>query len=311
MRRQGDQEDVADDGGYGHGQEHAPGARDAGADGLLRHVGGGVVPGVGPVGLQQREEEGEDHRIRRRGAVLQVHEPQVVVPAAGRVERLDLEEVQPRRVRLADEDDQHDDSGHDDDVPPDADLVEQRDEADAGDVEEQLDEHDHAHGRQLTGQPGLAEDGRGVEGRAEDLIDDRRVQEAGGRVVDAGHDGDLAEQVEPRGPPAPGLVLHLAGPVVEAAGRGVGRGDLGHRRGDQEDEDGDERPADHHRGRARPGQAVVVQDHRAGQDGDDAEADGEVAEAAHRAEQLLRVAQSMQVLDVLLDRVLARSRLGH
>ena len=46
--------------------------------------------------------------------------------------------------------------------------------------------------------------------------------------------------------------------------------------------------------------------------GDDAEADGEVAEAAHRAVQLLRIAELVQVGDVLLDDVVAgRSSLGH
>ena len=38
----------------------------------------------------------------------------------------------------------------DDDVPPDADLVEQRDEVDAGDVHRQLDEQQHAHRDELA-----------------------------------------------------------------------------------------------------------------------------------------------------------------
>ena len=36
------------------------------------------------------------------------------------------------------------------DVPPDADLVEHRDEVDAGDVEGQLDDQDDAHRHQLA-----------------------------------------------------------------------------------------------------------------------------------------------------------------
>ena len=82
--------------------------------------------------------------------------------------------------------------------------------------------------------------------------DDRGVEERRRGVVDAGHDRELADQVEPGGPPAPVLVLHLAGPVVQAAGGRVGRGDLGHRRRDQQDEDRDERPADAARRRCRP-----------------------------------------------------------
>ena len=58
-------------------------------------------------------------------------------------------------------------------------------------------------------------------------------------------------------------------------------------------------------------QAVVVEDDRAGQDADDAEADGEVAEAAHRAVQLLRIAELVQVGDVLLDDVVAGLALCH
>ncbi len=142
----------------------------------------------------------------------------------------------------------------------------------------------------------------GVEGRPTgDLVDDRGVDEPGRGIVDAGDDGELADEVEPGGPPAPVLVLHLGGPVVEASGRRIGRGELGHRCGDREDEDGDERPADHHRGGPGPGEAVVVEDDRAGQDRDDRETDREVAESAHRAEQLLGIAQAVQVLDVLLD----------
>ena len=63
--------------------------------------------------------------------------------------------------------------------------------------------------------------------------------------------------------------------------------------------------------RAAERETVVVEDDRAGQDADDAEADREVAESAHRAEQLLRVAQLVQVSDVLLDDVVAGALLGH
>ena len=140
----------------------------------------------------------------------------------------------------------------------------------------------------------------------QDRRDDRRVDEAGGGEIDAGHDGDLAGQVEPGRPPAPVLVLHPARPVVEAAGRRVGRRDLGHGGGDHQGEDRDERPADGAGGGAAPGEAVVEKDHRAGEDRDDREADGEVGEPAHGPEELLGIAQAMQVVNVLLDPLLAR-----
>src|SRR5439155_10542491 len=82
---------------------------------------------------------------------------------------------------------------------------------------------------------------------------------------------------------------------------------LRHGRRDGEHKQGDQWPADEAGGGARPGEAIVVEDHRAGQDRDDAEADGEVAEAAHAAEQLLGVAEAVQVANVLLDGLFARS----
>ena len=145
----------------------------------------------------------------------------------------------------------------------------------------------------------------------EDRRHDRRVQEVRGGPVDPGHDRELADEVEPGRPPAPVLVLHPAGPVIQAAGGRISRGDLAHRCRDQEHEDRDQRPAEQDGRRTAPGQSVVVQDDRPGQDADDAEADGEVAEAAHRAEQLLRVAELVQVRDVLLDDVVAGCRLCH
>ena len=232
---------------------------------------------------------------------------QIVVPASGRIQRLDPEQRQTGLVRFAGHEDEQDDGRDDDDVPPDADLVEHRDEVDPPDVHHQLDEHEDAHGHELAIEDPRDDLRRVRERWSGQALDDRRVDEARSRVVDARDDGELADQVQPRGPPAPVLVLHPAGPVVQAAGRGVGRGDLGHRRGDGKHEDRDQRPAERHRGLARPGEAVVVEDDRAGQDADDREADREVAETAHRAEQLLRVAERMQVGDVLLDDVVARN----
>ena len=201
------------------------------------------------------------------------------------------------------------------DVPPDADLVQDGHDADAGDIEDEFDEHQHGHREQLARDeqgPAEREDLTGVRvGAAGQRRDDGLVEEERGREVDAGHDGELADQVEPRGPPAPVLVLHDAGPVVEPAGRRIGGRDLRHGGGDGQHEDRDERPSDQHGCRAGPGETVVVQDDRAGQDADDAEADREVAEPAHRAEQLLRIAELVQVGDVLLDDVVAGLPLGH
>ena len=68
------------------------------------------------------------------GPYCEVDEAEVVVPAAGDVLRLDGEQGQAGLIGLAGQEDEHDDGRDDGDVPPDADLVEQRDEVDAGDV---------------------------------------------------------------------------------------------------------------------------------------------------------------------------------
>src|SRR3990172_1701113 len=83
MGRQGEEEDEAHHGRYGHREEDAPGAGHAGADGLLGHVRRGVVAGVGPVRLEQREEEGENQREGLRCSVLEA-EDRVVLPGPPR-----------------------------------------------------------------------------------------------------------------------------------------------------------------------------------------------------------------------------------
>ena len=60
--------------------------------------------------------------------------------------------VRPGLVRLAGQEDEDDDRRDDRDVPPDADLVQERDEVDAGDVDGQLDEHQDAHRQQRAGE---------------------------------------------------------------------------------------------------------------------------------------------------------------
>ena len=276
----------------------------------------GVVPGVRPVRLQQREHEREEERIGYCGSVVQVDpkEPNRVRPAASLVLRLECEEGHAGLIRLAEQEYQDHHGGDDGDVPPHAHLVEQRDQVDARDVQDEADGQQYAHRDQRPGQDrrltSLDELGcvavGDIEG-AEYRRHDRHVEELGGGIGDAGHDRELPDQVEPRGPPAPGDALHAARPVVQATGGRICRGHFSHRGRDGQHEEGDERPTDEARRGTCPGEAVVVEDHGAGQDRDDREADGEVAEAAHAAEQLLGVSQLMQVANVLLDGLFARS----
>ena len=99
--REREQEDEPDDRADRDRQEDPPRAGDPRSDRLLGDVGGGVVPGVRPVGLEQREEEREDQRVGDGRAVLEVDEPEVVVPAASDVLGLDGEQGQARLVGLA------------------------------------------------------------------------------------------------------------------------------------------------------------------------------------------------------------------
>ena len=122
-------------------------------------------------------------------------------------------------------------------MPPHAHLVQEGHEVDPDHVQGELDEHDQAHRHELAGQPCLPKDCRRIAVRdarvGEQGRDDRAVDEARGGVVDAGHDGELADEIEPRRPPAPVLVLHPGRPVVQTASGGIGRGDLTHGRRDQ------------------------------------------------------------------------------
>ena len=69
---------------------------------------------------------------------------------------------------------------------------------------------------------------------------------------------------------------------------------------DGEREHADERPAERHLRRSAHHEAVRVERHGAGQDRDDRERDREVREAAHRPEQLLGVAERVQLAGIVV-----------
>jgi hypothetical protein len=79
-------------------------------------------------------------------------------------------------------------------VPPDADVVQQRDQADAELVEHAVQHQDRREQQDRVPVPGGAEVPLQVE---------QRVEEERGAEVDAGRDRDLAEEVEPAGEPGP------------------------------------------------------------------------------------------------------------
>ena len=201
------------------------------------------------------------------------------------------EQRREARVLVGDEhEDEHHDE-HPEHVPPHADVVEERDQANAERVQQAVkDQHD------------------GVDLDQDDLGGDdveRHVQEpaedGGESEVDAGRDRDLAEHVEPSREPRPrGSVAlrELRRPVVQTAGRRVARAHLAHRERDERDHEADERPPVGRVDRATDRHPEPEQGEAPRQDRDDRERDGEVREPAHPAFELLRVAELVESFDV-------------
>ena len=126
-----------------------------------------------------------------------------------------------------------------------------------------------------------------------------RRHEDGEAVADRRSDGHLADEVEPAREPAPAGTTELRRPVVEAAGRRVGRGDLRHRQRDDRAHQSYEQPSPRHGDRPALAECDVVRGEASRQDRNDREGDREVLKPAHRAEQLLRVAELVEGLLVL------------
>ena len=222
--------------------------------------------------------------------------PQRVAAEAGVVDRLP-EDVAGRLVMA-----RHEDAGEDDDqdadhVPVRRDRVDQRRDPDVEDVDERRADHEPDE---------EIEDVVDVVRVAPEQVEERRRVDREA-VADGADDPDQADQVEPPGEPAPRGAAELRRPVVEAARRRVGRGDLGHRERDEGREGADDDPAPGDRDRAAPLEREVVRRQAAREDRDDREADREVPERAHRAEELLGVTELVEDLLVLGQMGLARS----
>ena len=129
-----------------------------------------------------------------------------------------------------------------------------------------------------VGEPVVAEHGR----ECRQAVSDRR-----------GH-RDLTDEVEPTCRPAPAGAAHLGRPVVKPAGGRVGRRDLCHRKRDDRRHETHEEPAVCNCHRAAALERNPVRGQAPGEDRDDREGDGEVPEPAHSAEELLRIAESVE-----------------
>jgi hypothetical protein len=104
------------------------------------------------------------------------------------------------------------------------------------------------------------------------------------------------------------MTAETIGPEIETAGRRIGRRELRHRCRDAQHEETDEGPADGVDDRPAELQSVAKQLNGAGENGNDRKRDGEIREAAHLAVQLLRVAELLQVVQILTDEIVAGRR---
>ena len=206
---------------------------------------------------------------------------------------------------IGNDDQDADDDDHANHVPPRRDHVQARRDLDV----EQVD-HDR---REQEG--GVEDVRRHVERRAEPVVHVLRVAEPEVEehlredrepVADRCGNGDLADQVEPSGRPTPAGAAELRGPVVKAARGGVRRSDLGHGERDDRAHEADEQPTPGHRDRTAVLEGDRVRGQAPREDRDDREADSEVSEPSHRAEELLRIAQLVEDLFVLRGVVAGR-----
>ena len=215
---------------------------------------------------------------------------------------LELGEDEAGRGVVAGHEEEHDGDGeHTEHVPPRAHVGEEGDDPHPEAVQDAVHDEDGGVHDQDVARRGLVPLGEVQE----------HGEEGGEAEVDAGGDGDLAEQVEPTGEPAPGarvVLRQLGRPVVEAAGGRVGRGDLRHAQADDGGHDPDDDPAPHDVDGPAVGHAEVVERQAAGQDRDDGEGHGEVGESAHSPAKLLGIAECVQLGQVgVTGRVAQRS----
>ena len=187
-------------------------------------------------------------------------------------------------VAIGDEDQDEDDHRHADHVNDHRDVVEQRDQVGRVDVDQRVQDHDHAEeDEDLVEFHGTLE----VDDQVEVPEAEQVGREGGAGVVDRGHDGDQAHDVEPAGEPGPARPAELGRPPVRAAGGGIGRAQLRHRDGDREDERADDRPAPGDGDRTAVVEGLAVGGEAAGQHRDDREGDREVGELAPDAAEVL------------------------
>ena len=214
---------------------------------------------------------------------------------------------------LSQEHQQDEDHRDADDVPPHAEIVELRGEPDPEDVDEHLGNHYQHHHEQLEIPIGWRTEDRDC-GIGWDVKDPSKGADDVDRRgdVDARGDRDLSDHVEPGGNPRPAPAAQPVGPEVESARRRIRRGQLRHRCGDAEREEAHHRPADRIDDGTRELEAVAKEQNGSGQNRNDGERDREVGESSHFPEQLLGIAEPVEVADILPDLLLPVHRLlGH
>jgi len=196
-------------------------------------------------------------------------------------------------------DQDHDDHRYTQNVPPHRDSVEERQQAVPEDVHQQSDDEQDDEQRHDDMGVVLHVGRREVEDEVDAEEAAQVLDELGTGVVHGRGHRDEPDQVEPAGEPAPAGAAELRRPVIDAAGRGHRRGELGHREGNRQDQHADQWPADRDGDRTAVVEGRPVGRETAGEHADDRERDREVREGAPAAPQLLLVAEFSEPLLVV------------
>src|SRR5947209_3882647 len=137
------------------------------------------------------------------------------------------------------------DQDYADNMPPDADIVQEGDNAYAEDIEHGMHKQDNGinqEGCPLGGRVNASNTAKGGRDSRNPGME-QRVNSDGGAIVDSRGNRELADQVKPASIPSPAGSTELGSPVIQATSRWVGRSQFGHTQGDDDHKYGHKWPA--------------------------------------------------------------------
>lgn len=249
---------------------------------LLGQVRGGVESGDRVLG--QQESQGQHVEPEQPSRGLAVGKAAAVVDPHG-------EDVGEAHVAVRNDEQDQDNRGGSDDVPPHGDVVQHRHQMPAQDVQDGHRDHDEDEYpedplQRVAGLPLGAEGGQRV------------VRERRAAVTDRRDHGPEPDEVEPAGVVPRLRPTQRRGPPVDAARGRIGRDQFGQTQPDDQDERRNQRPADRDRDRTAVVPCLPERGETPSQDRDHRERDREVREPAPVPAQLLGVPEFRQAFFV-------------